>query len=244
MEIGNFLPLLLLPLVLAWMLWNKRRLQQAKEEHSDKSAGALASRMGLNIVRGDAAANLLYFQQPSGDFERVLEMSGHPYGRLIQFFVADGRKTSEYVVARKVTSSFGSRLSAEVPSAPVFEVVLRDPNKYLVVKQEYAELPLHEARTGVPDLDARFLIRAENPEIGPRLAGALHILSTHHYVHLAGGSQQLWMRVEQLALGYLATSPEEYLLALETAAAGIEGKSAPAGWPTATPQTAVGPQTA
>jgi hypothetical protein len=238
MELGSFLPLLMLPVVLGWLLWNRKRLAQAKDEHKDKTAGAVAARMGLSVVRGDVTQNLLYFQQPAGDFERVLEMSGRPYGRLVQFFVADGQKTNEYVVARKVTSSFGARLSLEVPSAPVFEVVLRDPNKYLIVQQEYGDLQLFEARTGVLELDTLFLIRAQDPAIGPRLAGALRLLSTHHYVHLAGGAQQVFMKVERMALGYLATSPEEYLLALETAAAEIEGKPAPAALPSAGPRAA------
>lgn len=238
MEFGNYLPLLMLPLVLGWVIWNKMRLSAGKEEHKDKAVGAVAERMGLAVVRGDASTNLLYFQQPSGDFERVIEMSGRPYGRLVQYFIADGQKTSEYIVARQITSSFGSRLSLEVPTAPVFEVVLRNPNQYLVVKQEYAERQLFEARTGVPYLDEMFLIRAENPQVGPLLAGALQLLSTHHYVHIAGGSGQIFMRVERMALGYLAASAEEFLLALETAAASIEGKPAPARPQSARPHAA------
>lgn len=231
MEIGMFLPLLMLPLALGWVLWNKKRLKQSMAENSDKTVEGVAARMGLAIVQGDPQLNLLYFMQPSGDYQRTIQLAGRPYGRGVQFLVSDGQKTNELLVARKVTTTFGGRLTLEVPTAPVFEVVLRDPNKYLVVEQEYAELSLPEVSTGVPALDAQFIVRAEHAHVGPALVDALTLLSTHHYVHLVGGSHEIWMRVERIGLPYVAASPAEYLLALETAACVLEGRPAPAQLP-------------
>ena len=229
MEIGMFVPLLALPLFLAWVVWNKRRLKQSMAENSDKNVGAVAERMGLTVAQGDPNLNLLYFMQPSGDFERVISMRGRPYGREVEFWVVDGQKSNEYIVARKITTTFGSRLELHVPNAPVFEVVLRNPNQYLVVGQEYQNLAaLREVSTGVPALDAQFIVRAERPEVGPALVGALTLLASHQYVHMVGGSQKVWMKVERMGLPYVAASAPEFLLALETAACGVEGRPAPA----------------
>ncbi|HEX2731965.1 MAG TPA: hypothetical protein VHM70_10175 [Polyangiaceae bacterium] len=239
MEIGNYLPLLLLPVMLGWVIWNKMRLNAGKEEHKDKSLQSFSERMGLQIVQGDPKLNLLYFQQPMGDFQRTIELVGRPYGRGVRFVISDGQRTSQLVVARRVTSSFGCRLSLEAPNTPTFEVFLRNPtNSALVPTRDHDALPLHEVRTGNPTLDMLFQVRSDNPNIGPALVPALNLLSTHQYVHLAGGSGQIWMNVERVVLGYVAAAPAEYLLALETAACGLEGRPAPAQMPALVPQTA------
>jgi hypothetical protein len=231
MEIGMFVPLLMVPLFVGWAIWNKMRLKRSMGEHEDKTVRSVAERMGLSVVEGDPQLNLLYFMQPSGDYERTIRLEGRPYGRPVRLWVSDGKKTSEYVVARTITRSYGGRLTVEVPTAPVFEVLLRNPNQYLVVEPEYADRPLQEVSTGDAMLDAHFIVRAEHPAIGPMLVHALSLLSTHLYVHLAGGNGTLWMRLERMGLSYVASAPAEYLLALETAACGVEGKPAPASIP-------------
>lgn len=228
MQTQMYLPLLLVPLMLVWMLWNKRRAKAAIEENADKNAGVVAERLGLQVVEGDPKQNLLYFLQPMGDYARTIRMVGRPYGRPTEFWVHDGRKVQEYIVASKTTWTFGSRLEVEVAQIHAFEVMLRQPNAYLKVEGDFQKPPLPEVRTGVPHLDAHFIVRAGHPGIGPALVGALQLLATHHYVHLAGAGQKMWIKWERISLGYFAHSAEEYMLALETAACALEGRPAPA----------------
>jgi len=224
----TFLPLILIPLVIAYAIWAAVQRKRNIEENSDKNVGTLASRIGLTVVEGDPNLNLLYFQQPSGNYQRQISLAGRPYGRDVEFWVRDGKKTKEYIVATKTTWTYGSRLELAVPSAPQFEVVLRNPNQYLVVSPDYDDPPLPEVSTGVSQLDELFIVRATQPTVGPALVGALQLLATHHYVHMAGGSQRIWMKIERMGLATFAYCPEEYLLALETAACAFEGKQPPA----------------
>lgn len=233
MEFGMWLPLVLVPIMVGWMLYSRLQLNRGKAEHSDKNAGKVADRMGLTLVQGDPSLNLLYFEQPYGNFERTIRMEGRPYEHHVEFWIDESRKTSEFVVASKTTTSFGSCLQVSVPGNTAFEVVLRDPNQYLVVGREYTDRQLQEVSTGVPALDEHFVVRAQHPAVGPQLVPALQILASHLYVHLAGGPQRIWIKIERVGLGYVVAAPEEYVLALESAACGLEGKPAPAALPSA-----------
>jgi hypothetical protein len=220
--------------VLGLTVWSQLRLRAGKAQHADKNLGAMTARMGLAIEVGDPSLNLLYFQQPSGNFQRELRASGSPYNRPVQFQLRDGQSTSEYIVARKITTTFGCFLTTQLRvGVTPFEVVLRAPNQYLIANQELADEPLAEVSTGNPALDQRYVVRAADPRIGPALVPALEALGQQLYVHLAGTSSQVWMSFTRLGLPYLSYAPEEYLLALESAACGLEGQPAPARLPAA-----------
>ena len=228
MEFTMYLPLILLPLAIGYAIWALIQRQKSMAQHSDKNVGALASRIGLSVIEGDPKLNLLYFQQPMGNYQRQISLAGRPYGRDVEFWVRDGQKTREYVVATHTTLTFGSRLELAVPSAPEFEVMLRNPNQYLTVSPDSEDPPLPEVSTGVARLDEVFVVRAADPGVGATLVNALYLLASQNYVHMAGGSQRIWMKIERMALGSFAYCPEEYLLALETAACAFEGKPPPA----------------
>lgn len=223
-------PVLALIAIVAWAIYSRKKLAQAQVEHADKSLGAVASRLGMTLSEGDPNLNLLYFQQPHGDFTRRLHMAGQPYGRPASLTVVDGQKTSELIVMRQVTHTFGCFLETTLGfHCPAFEVVLREPNQYLIPNQEFGEREdLVPASTGNPTLDQHFIVRAQDPRLAPALASALNLLSTHFFVHLAGEGQRLWMSFTRVGLASLASAAEEYLLALESAAAGLEGKPMPA----------------
>jgi hypothetical protein len=221
---------LVVPLALGLMIWQRRKLSSAIAASGDKSFGAVAQRLGLAITEGDPGINLLYFQQPARDFDRTLSAQGQPYGRPARFTLIDGKKTSNYIVARKITTSYGCFLEVDIQvRVPAFELSLREPNQYLVPNLEFAQrADLNPASTGDPELDRLFLIRAADPRIAPALIPALKVLSTQLAVHMAGEGQKLWISFPRFALPYFAQGPEEFLLALESAACGLEGRPAPA----------------
>lgn len=211
--------------VLAMVVWSRLRLKQGLAENQDKTFGAVADRLGLTVEAGDRNQNLLYFQQPSGDYQRQLRASGTPYGHRTFFTIVDGVATSEYVVYRRITHSFGCYLEVELATeVPTFEAVLRSPNEYLVPTQSLADEPGLNEVAG----DAKFVIRASDAAVGKTLAPALELLGQQTFVHLAARKNRLWIAFTRMGLPYLSYAAEEYLLALETAACALEGKPLPA----------------
>jgi hypothetical protein len=235
--------IVMVPLVLGYYLWSRRRLSSALASNSDKNVGAVAARLGLQVTEGDPNTNLLYFQQPTGDYARQIVASGKPYGRPVSLTIIDGQKTSDYLVARRVTTKFGCLLEAATQvNVPPFELYLRQPNQYLVPPIEFADrADLRETLTGVPELDALFIVRSADPRVAVALVPALKVLSTSLVVHLAGEGNRIWMSFSRFGLPYLGSGPEELLLALESAGCGLEGRAAPAGMGAAlpSPQAAV-----
>jgi hypothetical protein len=73
-----------------------------------------------------------------------------------------------------------------------------------------------------------FVVRSADPRVVPPLAAALQVLSTQLYVHLAGEGNRIWMSFARMGLPYFSSAPEEFLLALESAACALEGRPAPA----------------
>jgi hypothetical protein len=222
---------IMIPLVIGLMVFQRRKMSGAMAANADKTFGAVTQRLGLQITEGDPNLNLLYFQQPSGDFKRLLTARGQPYGRVSRLTIMDGQKTNEYIVARRITTSFGCFLEVETQAnLPAFELSLREPNQYLVPHLEFAERPeLTTVSCGNAELDRLFVIRAVDPRIAAALVPALQLLSTQHAVHLAGEGQRIWMSFPRMALAAFSYCPEEFLLALESAACGVEGRPAPAG---------------
>jgi hypothetical protein len=221
---------ILMAAALGYAFWAKRRMAGTIAASSDKRVDAVAAKLGLSITEGDGSINLLYFQQPNRDFSRRIVAVGQPYGRPVTWTLVDGKKTSELIVMRRITTTFGCVLDVETKAAlPPFEVMLRQPNQYLVPDQQFGDRQdLTETRTGNPQLDALFLVRTSDPRMGPMLASALSVLAPHLYVHMAGEGNRIWTTFSQIGLPYFASAPEEYLLALESAACGVEGRAAPA----------------
>ncbi len=224
------LPVLLGGLAIAYAIWGRRRLAATLAENTDKTFGAIAARLGLTVSEGDATVNLLYFQQPNKDFKRTLRAAGQPYAHPASLTILDGKSTSEYLVMREITTSFGCFLElGSSATLPVFEVVLRSPNQYLVPNQQFAErAELVPVATGNAALDGLFSIRASDPRIAPALVPALELMSSMLYVHIACAGPRLYVSFTRFGLAYFASAAEEYLLALETAACALEGRPLPA----------------
>jgi hypothetical protein len=217
-------------LAIGYMIWGRRRLATTLAENTDKTFGAIAARLGLSVSEGDGTVNLLYFQQPNKDFKRTLRAAGQPYAHPASLTILDGKSTSDYLVMREITTSFGCFLEVlSSATLPVFEVVLRNPNQYLVPNQQFAErADLVAAATGNAAIDAQFSIRASDPRVAPALVPALELMSSMLYVHIACAGPRLYVSFTRFGLAYFASTAEEYLLALETAACALEGRPLPA----------------
>ena len=216
--------------VIAYYIWQRLRLKQNLVQNQDKNFGSIASRLGMRVDEGDPNTNLLYFMEKMGNYKRTLRASGQPYAHPASFAVMDGVQTSNYLVYKRTTHSFGCLLDVKLqqPVAP-FEVVLRDPNQYLIPNQDYAErAELRETPSGNPAVDSQFIIRTTDAKTAAALVPALQILSSQLFVHLAGEGDQVYSSFTRTALPYLSGAVEEYMLGIETAACSIEGMQLPA----------------
>ena len=216
--------------VLGLFIFQRMKLKQGLAENQDKNFGAVADRMGLRVETGDPNTNLLYFMEKMGNYDRELRASGQPYAHIASFLVKDGVKKQDLIAVRRITRTYGCFLQLKLrqPIAP-FEVVLRNPNQYLIPTEDMAErVDLQEAPSGNPTVDAQFVIRTLDPRVAAALVPALQILSAQLFVHLAGDGDELWVNVTRMGLPYFSAAPEEYMLAVETAACALEGLPLPA----------------
>jgi hypothetical protein len=212
-------------IAVSMMIWSRLRLRKSLAENKDKSFGVIAQRLWLVVEAGDPTINLLYFQTKTGDYQRQLRASGKPYQHPTFLTIVDGVATSEYVVYRKTTLSFGCYLEMQLDhEIEPFEVVLRAPNQYLVAEQSMANDTALVEVAG----DQKFIIRAAGTTTAAALQPALEVLEHQHFVHLAGSHNRIWINFTRMALPSFSFAPEEYLVALETAACGLSGKPLPA----------------
>lgn len=230
--------------VVAMVIWQRLRLKQGLAQNQDKNFGAIADRLGMRVEEGDPNTNLLYFMQKMGNYKRTLRANGQPYAHATSFVVMDGYESTNYLVYRRITHSYGCYLELKLkqPVAP-FEVVRRNPNQYLIPNQDLSDrVQLRETPSGNPTIDAEFVIRTTDPRVAAALVPALQVLTPQLFVHLAGEGDQLWTNLTRMALPYFAGAVEEYLLGIETAACAIEGAPLPAriATPVLQPQLSVG----
>jgi hypothetical protein len=221
-----FLPVLVVALFIYSYVARKRGM--AASQHA--TVGALAQRLGLNVLEGDTKINLYYLSQPNRNYRRNIRLEGAPYGRRLRFDFTDGHRTQDFLVAVKVTTTWGCFLVAEVAVPfPEFELTLRSPNQYLV--PETIMTHLLEAPTGDPRLDAAYRVAIADPRWASALIPALQALSGQVYVHVVGQGNTVMISFSRVGLAYFANAAEQYSHALEVLACSLEGKQPPAALP-------------
>lgn len=214
----------IIALSVGMFVWSRMRLRAGMAAAAGMELGALATRLGLQVVEGDPKINLYYFQQPSRDYTRTIRLKGQAEGLEVTFTIVDGKETSDYLVYRKIVDRFGSALDAVCPGElPAFEVVLRKPNEYLVASPELNDRNLPRVSTGDASLDATYEVRAADPGMGPLLVPALQAFSGQLYVHLASDGRRVWCSFTRYGLPSFANAPEAYLRAVVLAARAGQG---------------------
>src|SRR5262245_15516200 len=186
----------------AFFLIFGRRLMTGHDQHyRDLRVAELAQRLGLRIVEGDPALNMMQahtkhnmrmakdkagFLRSSKETKVVLE--GAPYGRPTRFLFHRYTAVAERVVVQVVSGSFDCRLSLQVPAdLPPFEIVSRSGlgRRYMGIKAK-AEWGLSPQSFGDAGLDAKLALSGPDPRIGPFLAEVVGPLAGQRYVHIQG----------------------------------------------------------
>jgi len=184
-----------------FLLFGRRLMTGHDQRYHDLRMGELAQRLGLRIVEGDPALNMMQahtkhnmrmakdkagFMRSSKETKVVLE--GAPYGRPTRFLFHRYTAVAERVVVQVVSGSFDCRLSLQVPAdLPPFEIVSRSGlgRRYMGIKAK-AEWGLAPQSFGDADLDAKLALSSPDPRIGPFLAEVVRSLAGHRYVHIQG----------------------------------------------------------
>jgi len=184
-----------------FLLFGRRLMTGHDQRYHDLRVGELAQRLGLRIVEGDPALNMMQahtkhnmrmakdkagFMRSSKETKVVLE--GAPYGRPTRFLFHRYTAVAERVVVQMVSGSFDCRLSLQVPAdLPPFEIVSRSGlgRRYMGIKAK-AEWGLAPQSFGDADLDAKLALSSPDPRIGPFLAEVVRSLAGHRYVHIQG----------------------------------------------------------
>lgn len=236
-------PIELLPAVIlsvlgyVFLYWfsrvQQRRIAKFHADNADKTVAAIARRLGLAVVEGDPDFNLGFSLQAGGDFDRQIFLRGQPYGRPTTFQLVESQRLEENLWSESsatVKQAFTANMAVCTTAPfPAFEVVLRRPHHLCLPPLEFRHrTDLREVSTGNARLDEIFVVRAADPRVGPALAGALTLLVGHVYVHMAGDAGRIWTSLTRIGVPYFAYAPEVALVALATAACGLEGRRAPA----------------
>jgi hypothetical protein len=184
-----------------WLVFGRRLMMGADQRYRDLRVADLAQRLGLRIVEGDPALNMMQahtkhnmrmakdkagFMRSSKQTKVVLE--GAPYGRPTRFLFHRYTAVAERVVVQVVSGAFDCRLSLQVPvDLPPFEIVSRSGlgRRYMGIKAK-AEWGLPPQPFGDADLDAKLALSSPDPRIGSYLAPVVGPLAGHRYVHIQG----------------------------------------------------------
>jgi hypothetical protein len=237
-----FIPVIGLGMGLFWLVAGKRMMASSDRKYGEYRAGDLAQRMGLQIVEGDPALNLMMAQtkhnmalanRPSGgrvgrmlgdsDKQTRVRLEGAPYGRPTQLVFDSYTKHQERIVANITSWSFEYRLSIQLPvEVPPFEIVLRKSGAYGVKAKPEWKLP--KQSFGSPDLDAKLTLRCEDRRLGSHLAPVMNGLTSHKYLHIQGNGRIISSITEDPnATMYVTMDIEQTQIALEHMANALAG---------------------
>ena len=185
-----------------WLVLGRKLMTSSDERYPEFRVADLARRLGLQIVEGDPALNMMQahtthnmrtaadkargFLRSSKETRVVLE--GAPYGRPTRFLFHRYTEVAERIVVRVASGSFDCRLSLRVPvDLPPFEIVGRPGfgDRYMGIRAT-PEWGLPAQSFGDRDLDARLALSSPDPRIGSYLAPVVGALAGHKYVHIQG----------------------------------------------------------
>jgi hypothetical protein len=185
-----------------WLIFGRKLMTGSDRRHRNFRVADLAQRLGLQIVEGDPALNMMQAHtkhnmrrakdkargllRSSKETKVVLE--GAPYGRPTRFLFDRYTEVAERIVARVVSGSFDCRLSLQVPvHLPPFEIVGRTgfADRYMGIKAR-PEWGLPAQSFGDRDLDTKLALSSPDPRLGPHLAPVAVALVGHRYVHIQG----------------------------------------------------------
>ncbi len=151
-------------------------------------AGKIAEAHGLTLERGDPNFNLAYHNQiglhASKDVDIFIRGTAH--GVPVEMLMKRKVERKERMLDALATYSTECRISALTQASfGRFEVTLREETEHYGIKPYFRDA-IPERRFGVPELDAKLRIVADDPTIATRLAPFIGAVLAAGYVHVVG----------------------------------------------------------
>ena len=241
--------LVLVAATFGFMFFMRRRLNT---QYAHMRAGELAPRLGMQLLAGDPAHNLVTMSvQPSvqgtssakgflsqmaatqlgGTLgELKLHMAGQPYGASCELMLYCRQDFEPGFTTNTTTTWHDLRLTVHAAYAVVpFDLRLRKETMHLETRRDDGEPRMPPQLFGDPVLDERFVIETPDPSLPRRIAGALGpFLHTLVYVHVTGAGNQVSFVMTPSSVTSVAPSLESILHGLVSIAAVFEGRPMPA----------------
>jgi hypothetical protein len=228
-----------------FMIFMKKRLNT---QYAHLKAGALAQRLGMQLVEGNPEHNLAthsvlpsvqntgsaggFLKQMAatqvggtlGEFR--LRMIGRPYGSDAEL-VLYAREDLEVGYTQNTTTTWSDlRFTFHVRSnVTPFELALREQMTGLETRAN--EQPMPKQRFGDAALDKRYVIESFDQNLPRHLAGVLAPLAQLAYVHVVGAGNQISFVMTPTAVCSSAMSLEQIVHVLASITAVFEGKPMP-----------------
>ncbi len=196
--ITMFMPFVVLIVVVAMYLNGRRMRAGMLADNPQFGLGAIAQRLGIQLVHGDPAYNILvndHDVRRSAAVPMIAGMTGNTQpvearavgqhrGHPVEFVFYDQTRVEKGIIETTFFRTFTCvvRVGVNAP-VPPFEIVLRNENEYLVTER-LVDAP--EQRFGHPAIDPVLVLRSPDPRLGPAFAPVVGALMAFGYVHVVG----------------------------------------------------------
>ncbi|GAB5543851.1 MAG: hypothetical protein RLO52_12320 [Sandaracinaceae bacterium] len=189
--------------VIAYLIYGQKHREGLQEQTKDYRAGALAERLGLQVVRGDPAQNLWVTGTGFSDVQHFdVRLSGQKNGVPVDIvYFRDVAHEKHSLREMTIHSTWEVRLAAETnANFGHFEATIRNPKAYSRVRP-FFDNPMPELQTGHPAVDQAFRLTGDNPAIAQALGPLLAPLTSLVYVHVVGAPGQVSFRLDRGDMG-------------------------------------------
>lgn len=235
-------PLIIIVFFGAALLWRARMVKSADTHYANAAVGVVAERLGLQLMGGDPAFNLVVWENrapqvsdlnplPHQAFDYQIQAQGMPQGRPCRFFFQAKREASAKlpVVGRTITDTYACILDVATQGPlPYFELVSVSQNAYLQPNMVFSSRTDMQQVPGAfqnPSFDAAFSLSTNDPRIAPMLARALPMLAGIQWIHLVGQPGSVSVHFPRAGHYAFTAQAELYLQAVLTVAAMAEGRA-------------------
>ena len=207
------LPFLAIGLVLFMQARQKKQLQGFDQQYAGFRAGALAERLGLQLLKGDPSFNFMVTQASQAYAKGAtdkqpmhieVELSGAPFGAPLSLKYLNRVERETGFSSTTLKTWFDCRMTATAKQAfPPFEVTSRKGPVGSIVKQQ----ALPEAPTGNPAVDADFQVTTTEPALAQLLGQVLpDFAGFTSGVHLVGDGERVSFIMNQTSTPLVASA--------------------------------------
>lgn len=188
---------------IAFVVYGQKRLGQLQEQTRDYTAGAVAQRLGMEVVRGAPGQNLWITGKTALESQHLdICIAGQWAGVPVDIvYYRDVQHEKHNWTEMTVHSEWEVRIAAHTEASfGHFEVMFRRPKAHNTVTSFFRN-PMPELRTGHPHVDATYRVTGDNPAIAEALGELLAPLIGLEYVHVVGAPGRVSFRLDRGAAG-------------------------------------------